>query len=198
MCDSLSALSPDHLRLCITTLGQFGRHADTNIALTAAESLFWGVSDVIQDELREADHEPAYSALWIYLLLEILRLCDDARPEVRLGVIQTLFRTLQLYGATLSLDTWDECIWKVTFPLLDILSPRVRRNVLTPRRLLAPLLLPPLFPLSLMGTYPFWTRRRRGTNQRWPRCNRLARSRTTSSCPRSYTCPHLVRHGRPS
>ena len=68
----------------------------------------------------------------MHLLLEILRLCADARPEVRMGAIQTLFRTLQLYGATLSLDTWDECVWKVTFPLLDTLSPHVRRNALTP------------------------------------------------------------------
>ena len=132
MCDALAALSPEHLRLCISTLGQFGRQADTNIALTAAESLFWGVSDAIQTKRREVDHEPAYSALWMHLLLEILRLCADARPEVRMGAIQTLFRTLQLYGATLSLDTWDECVWKVTFPLLDTLSPHVRRNALTP------------------------------------------------------------------
>ena len=41
MCNSLSALSPEHLRLCISMLGQFGQQADTNIALTAAESLFW-------------------------------------------------------------------------------------------------------------------------------------------------------------
>ena len=132
MCDALAVLSPEHLRLCISTLGQFGRQADTNIALTAAESLFWGVSDAIQAKRREADHEPAYSALWMHLLLEILRLCADARPEVRMGAIQTLFRTLQLYGATLSLETWDECVWKVTFPLLDKLSPHVRRNTLTP------------------------------------------------------------------
>jgi hypothetical protein len=66
---------------------------------------------------REVDHEPAYSALWMHLLLEILRLCADALPEVRMGAIQTLFRTLQLYGATLSLDT---------------LSPRRRRNALMP------------------------------------------------------------------
>jgi hypothetical protein len=132
MCDALAALSPEHLRLCISTLGQFGRQTDTNIALTAAESLFWGVSDAIQAKRREADHEPAYSALWMHLLLEILRLCADARPEVRMGAIQTLFRTLQLYGATLSLETWDECVWKVTFPLLDKLSPHVRRNALTP------------------------------------------------------------------
>jgi hypothetical protein len=132
MCDGLSAPSPENLRLYISTLGQFGRQADTNIALTAAESLFWGVSDAIQAKRREADHEPAYSVLWMHLLLEILRLCADARPEVRMGAIQTLFRTLQLYGATLSLDTWDECVRKVTFPLLDKLSPHVHANPLTP------------------------------------------------------------------
>jgi hypothetical protein len=27
---------------------------------------------------------------------------------------------------------WDECVWKVTFPLLDTLSPHVHWNVLTP------------------------------------------------------------------
>jgi hypothetical protein len=45
MCDA--ALSPEHLRLCISMLGRFGRQADTNIALTTAESLFWGISDAI-------------------------------------------------------------------------------------------------------------------------------------------------------
>jgi len=176
MCDALAALSPDNLRLCISTLGQFGRQADTNIALTAAESLFWGVSDAIQAKRREADHEPAYSALWMHLLLEILRLCDDARPEVRLGAIQTLFRTLQLYGATLSLDTWDECIWKVTFPLLDTLSPHVRRNELTPPS-------SPDTPASTAtvtavadGARLRLVHRHLGTNQRWSRCNRSVRS----------------------
>ncbi|KAI8977746.1 hypothetical protein BD414DRAFT_154340 [Trametes punicea] len=128
VCDSLSSLSPEHLRLCISTLGQFGRQADTNIALTAAESLLWGVSDSIQAKRREEDKEPEYSALWMFLLLEVLGLCTDARPEVRVGAIQTLFRTLQLYGATLSLDTWDECIWKVTFPLLDSITASIRQS----------------------------------------------------------------------
>ena len=40
MCDGLAALSPEHLRLRIGTLGQFGWQADTNVAPTAAESLF--------------------------------------------------------------------------------------------------------------------------------------------------------------
>jgi hypothetical protein len=126
VCDSVSSLSSEHLRLCISTLGQFGRQSDTNIALTAAESLLWSVSDAIQSKRKDADKEPEYSALWMFLLLEVLGLCTDARPEVRVGAIQTLFRTMQLYGATLSLDTWDECIWKITFPLLDSITTEIR------------------------------------------------------------------------
>ncbi|KAH7886558.1 hypothetical protein F5I97DRAFT_1868110 [Phlebopus sp. FC_14] len=128
VCDSVSSLSPEHLRLCISTLGQFGRQADTNIALTAAESLLWSVSDSIQAKRKDADEEPKYSALWMFLLLEVLGLCTDARPEVRVGAIQTLFRAMQLYGATLSLDTWNDCMWKITFPLLDAISVETRRT----------------------------------------------------------------------
>ena len=38
MHDFLAALSPEHLRLCISAFGPFGRQADTNISLTAAET----------------------------------------------------------------------------------------------------------------------------------------------------------------
>ncbi|KAJ4490805.1 hypothetical protein J3R30DRAFT_3752338 [Lentinula aciculospora] len=128
VCDSVSELSPEHLRLCITTLGHFGRQVNTNIALTAAASLLWSVSDAIQAKRKDAEKEPEYSALWMFLLLEVLGLCTDDRPEVRDGAIQTLFRTMQLYGATLSLQTWDECIWQVTFPLIDSLSSEIHRR----------------------------------------------------------------------
>ena len=127
VCDSVSSLSPKHLRLCISTLGQFGRQADTNIALTAAASLLWSVSDVIQSKRKNIDEEPKYSELWMFLLLEVLGLCTDTRAEVRDGAIQTLFRTMQLYGATLSSETWDQCIWKVTFPLLESLTQEIRQ-----------------------------------------------------------------------
>jgi hypothetical protein len=132
VCDSISSLSAEHLRLCISTLGQFGRQADTNIALTAAESLLWSVSDAIQYKRKDVDKEPEYSALWMFLLLEVLGLCADARPEVRVGAIQTLFRAMQLYGATLSLETWEDCIWKVTFPLLDSITNKIRHRASTP------------------------------------------------------------------
>ncbi|KAF8486568.1 hypothetical protein F5888DRAFT_1824999 [Russula emetica] len=100
ICAAPAALSPEHLRPCISMIGQFGQQADTNIALVAAESLLG-------------------------------RFRRDTDEVVCMGAIRTLFRTLQLYGATLSLNTWDECIWKVMFPLLDTLSPHRRWNALT-------------------------------------------------------------------
>ncbi|CAE6434947.1 unnamed protein product [Rhizoctonia solani] len=125
MCDNLDVLSPEHLRQCITTLGLFGRQPDTNIALTAAESLLWSVSDSVQAKRSDPDKEEAYSQLWMFLLLELLGLCSDSRPEVRNGSIQTLFRTLQFYGATLSAETWNECMWKIVFPLMSTLTTAV-------------------------------------------------------------------------
>ncbi|EJC99516.1 uncharacterized protein FOMMEDRAFT_142756 [Fomitiporia mediterranea MF3/22] len=127
VCDSLSALSPEHLRLCISTIGRFGRQADTNISLTAAGSLLWGVSDSIQTRRKDSEREEEYNALWMLLLLEMLGLCTDLRSEVRVGAIQTLFRALQLYGNSLSLKTWDDCLWKVTFPLLESLSDAIKQ-----------------------------------------------------------------------
>lgn len=122
VCESLLSLSADQLKLCISTLGLFGRQTDTNIALTAAESLLWGVSDSIQLRRKDPSLESQYSDLWMFLLSELLVLCTDARPEVRGGSIQTLFRTMQLYGTTLSLETWDQCMWQIAFPLLDALK----------------------------------------------------------------------------
>ncbi|CAE6416233.1 unnamed protein product [Rhizoctonia solani] len=127
MCDNLHVLSPDHLRICITTLGLFGRQPDTNIALTAAESLLWSVSDSVQAKRNDPEKEEAYSQLWMFLLLELLGLCSDSRPEVRNGSIQTLFRTLQFYGATLSTGTWNECIWKIVFPLMSTLTAAIEQ-----------------------------------------------------------------------
>ncbi|KAF8340513.1 uncharacterized protein EI90DRAFT_3279123 [Cantharellus anzutake] len=127
VCDSIDALSPDNLRLCINTIGQFGTQPDTNIALTAAESLMWGVSDSVQSKRKDSDKEPVYSSLWMFLLSELLQLCADLRTEVRNGAIQTLFRSLQLYGATLSPEMWTECLETIVFALFDSLSSSIRK-----------------------------------------------------------------------
>lgn len=152
VCDSVSTLSPEHLRMCISTLGQFGKQADTNIALTAAASLLWSVSDAIQAKRRNAEDEPEYSSLWMFLLAELLGLCTDERAEVRDGAIQTLFRTVQLYGSTLSLEIWEECIWKVVFPLLDELTTAIR-NISTsvPSSPLAINTLNPTSPIGMLS-----------------------------------------------
>ncbi|KAL1725821.1 guanine nucleotide exchange factor in Golgi transport N-terminal-domain-containing protein, partial [Schizophyllum commune] len=126
--DAVAGLAPDHLRLCIGTLGQFGRQADTNVALTAAASLMWSVSDAIQAKRKNAESEREYSALWMVLLRELLGLGSDSRPEVRDGAIQTLFRAMLLYGATLGSETWSQCIWDVIFPLLEQLTAEMRAN----------------------------------------------------------------------
>jgi len=63
MCDALAELSPKYLRLCISMLGQFRWQADTNTALMASESLFWGVSDMIQVKWHKAEYEAVNNAL---------------------------------------------------------------------------------------------------------------------------------------
>ncbi|KAH7877662.1 thaumatin family-domain-containing protein [Lentinula edodes] len=82
----------------------------TNIALTVAASLLWSVSDAIQAKRKDAEKEPEYSALWMFLLLEVLGLCSDDRPEVG---------DVPKHGMS---------IWKVTFPLVDSLSTEIRRR----------------------------------------------------------------------
>lgn len=123
ICDSyISHLSPPDLKLCIRTLGLFGKTPDTNIALTAAASLLWSVSDSIQTKRKTKEGEEAFHDIWMFLLLESLGLTTDNRSEVRDGAIQTIFRTMMLYGPTLGEEMWEECIWGVVFPLLDTLT----------------------------------------------------------------------------
>ncbi|KAJ1940897.1 Endocytosis and vacuole integrity protein [Kickxella alabastrina] len=55
--------------------------------------------------------------LWILLLQALAALGRDARHEVRLGAIQTLFRTLDAHAACLDAWLWDATIWAVVLPL---------------------------------------------------------------------------------
>jgi hypothetical protein len=58
----LAVHSHEHLRFYISILGQFGLQAVTNIGRLVAKIVFWGVTDAIQANRCEADHEPAYRA----------------------------------------------------------------------------------------------------------------------------------------
>lgn len=63
-----------------------------------------------------------YLGLWMKLLLRLLELCLDRRQEARDGAIQILCRSIELYGGSLDSQAWEDCLWKVVFPLLNNLD----------------------------------------------------------------------------
>ncbi|MBW0484031.1 hypothetical protein O181_023746 [Austropuccinia psidii MF-1] len=127
--DFLTALNLDELHQCIDVLTDFGRQTDDiNIALTSG-GLLWQVSDHIQAKNHKSEGEDeSYLRLWMYLLSRLLDLSRVPRPEVRDGAIQTLFRTVGLYGSTLSQASWRELLWEVVFPLLRLLSNAIEQT----------------------------------------------------------------------
>ena len=62
------------------------------------------------------------SALWMLVLLQFALICFDPRPEVRHGAIQTLFRTVNINGSSLSPSAWASIIWQVLFPILEAIA----------------------------------------------------------------------------
>ncbi|KAJ2723680.1 Endocytosis and vacuole integrity protein [Coemansia sp. Benny D115] len=56
--------------------------------------------------------------LWVLLLHALATLGRDARHEVRLGAIQTLFRTLDSHARSFDAWTWDALLWVAVLPLL--------------------------------------------------------------------------------
>ncbi|TIB11589.1 hypothetical protein E3P89_01918 [Wallemia ichthyophaga] len=70
-------------------------------------------------EKKKHDNSDAYLKLWIDLLRQLKDLGLDDKQEVRLGTISTLFQSLDFYGHSLSLQSWEEIIWTVIIPLLD-------------------------------------------------------------------------------
>ncbi|SGY81478.1 BQ5605_C009g05501 [Microbotryum silenes-dioicae] len=126
--DFLGALTTDELRDCIGTLADFGKQKDdVNVALTAG-GLLWGVSDHLQAKRKEGSMEVAHGELWAFLLQQLLALCQDPRQEARDGAITTVFRSISLYGATLSKATWDATLWDVVFPLVENVSASIQMH----------------------------------------------------------------------
>ncbi|OAV93395.1 hypothetical protein PTTG_11843 [Puccinia triticina 1-1 BBBD Race 1] len=131
--DFLTALKLEELRQCISVLADFARQTeDINIALTSG-GLLWQVSDHVQgkNKASKAGGED-YVRLWMYLLSKLLELVHASRQEVRDGAIQTLFRTIGLYGSSLSSTIWHELLWEVIYPLLDLLSDQIKKTPTQP------------------------------------------------------------------
>ncbi|GAA6060857.1 hypothetical protein JCM10212_006237 [Sporobolomyces blumeae] len=117
--DFLGGLELDDLRDCIGTLAEFGKQAeDVNVALTAG-GLLWSVSDHVQAKRKDGQDERGHGDLWMFLLHRLLGLCRDPRQEVRDAAITNIFRSISMYGTTLSKETWDACCWEIVFPLVE-------------------------------------------------------------------------------
>ncbi|KAJ2452785.1 Endocytosis and vacuole integrity protein [Coemansia sp. RSA 2336] len=79
------------------------------------------------EDLGELSARRTRQVLWILLLHSLAQLGRDQRHEVRLGAIQTLFRTLDMHGSAFDTWLWDAVVWAVVLPLA--------RYVLTQRAL---------------------------------------------------------------
>ncbi|KAJ1862714.1 Endocytosis and vacuole integrity protein [Coemansia sp. RSA 989] len=69
------------------------------------------------EELGELSARRTQQVLWILLLHSLAQLGCDRRHEVRLGAIQTLFRTLDMHGNAFDAWLWDAVVWAVVLPL---------------------------------------------------------------------------------
>lgn len=125
--DFLSALSVHELEECVNALSEYGSQGeDVNIAMTAS-GLLWQISDHIQIRGRQQEGSDRMSAefarLWMILLDRLQHLSKDNRQEVRDGAMQILFRGLEVYGESLSIEEWNSCLWDVLLPLFDCHQP---------------------------------------------------------------------------
>ncbi|KAJ1986693.1 Endocytosis and vacuole integrity protein [Coemansia umbellata] len=69
------------------------------------------------EELADLQSHRTQQILWVLLLHSLSVLGRDLRHEVRLGAIQTLFRTLDMHGDSFDRWEWDSIIWAVVIPL---------------------------------------------------------------------------------
>ncbi|KAJ2850801.1 Endocytosis and vacuole integrity protein [Coemansia brasiliensis] len=69
------------------------------------------------EELGELSARRTQQVLWVLLLHSLAQLGCDRRHEVRLGAIQTLFRTLDMHGNAFDKWLWDAVVWAVVLPL---------------------------------------------------------------------------------
>lgn len=82
-----------------------------------------GVAEIVKEwwtmELGDMNDSFTRSILWMVLLESLAQLGHDSRHEVRLGAIQTLFRTLDMHGNLFKRWDWDGIMWAIVLPLTE-------------------------------------------------------------------------------
>ncbi|XRM39625.1 Endocytosis and vacuole integrity protein, variant 2 [Aspergillus tubingensis] len=148
-CKSLQLIASDFISLLpvpcrLSLVDSFSKFAlqqqDFNISLTTTSS-FWNVSDFLQGQIEQfcievhidssvtedtlaglakgEDPSVSRNALWLLLLLRIVDLTTDSRPEIRNCAVQTLLRIFDAYGQQLSPKAWRLCLNRVLFRMVE-------------------------------------------------------------------------------
>ncbi|KAJ1727590.1 Endocytosis and vacuole integrity protein [Coemansia biformis] len=95
----------------------FGLVSD-ELAAGVGELAFRRITDEWwQEDLAGLEQPRTRQVLWILLVRSLASLGRDRRHEVRLGAIQTLFRTLEMHGESFDVWMWDGTVWSVVLPL---------------------------------------------------------------------------------
>lgn len=139
--DFLPCLPNSCILALIDALFEFcNQQDDLNIALTSI-TLFWQLSSFLHNrsETKSSDGEgapeenevvlrrqavgtqsyQANMALWMILLHRLTVLGVDRRPDIRNGVIQSIFRVFDGYGDQLSQAEWQSCLQSVVLTLIE-------------------------------------------------------------------------------
>ncbi|KAJ5522043.1 hypothetical protein N7527_006158 [Penicillium freii] len=138
--DFLSLLPAPCLLSLVNAFSSFTSQVqDFNISLTTT-SFFWNVSDFLQGQIEQIslghvdasvseeelaklahDEDPSVSrnSLWLLLLLRIVDITTDSRPEIRNSAVHTLLRIFDAYGQQLSPKAWRLCLNMVLFKMAE-------------------------------------------------------------------------------
>ncbi|OQD87582.1 hypothetical protein PENANT_c005G09468 [Penicillium antarcticum] len=144
--DFLSLLPAPCLYSLVNAFSSFASQTqDFNISLTTT-SFFWNVSDFLQGQIAEfsighvdasvneeqlaklaRDQDPAVSrnSLWLLLLLRIVDITTDSRPEIRNSAVHTLLRIFDAYGQQLLPKAWRLCLNMVLFKMVESIQATV-------------------------------------------------------------------------
>ncbi|OJJ49386.1 hypothetical protein ASPZODRAFT_1468357 [Penicilliopsis zonata CBS 506.65] len=138
--DFLALLPPSCLLSLVDSFSSFAsQQQDFNISLTTT-SFFWNVSDFLQGQIerfsiednvdtlvsektladlsRDSDASVSRNSLWLLMLLRIVDITTDERPEIRNSAVRTLLRIFDAYGQQLSPKAWRLCLNRVLFRMV--------------------------------------------------------------------------------
>ena len=116
--DYMSTFDEQITQLCFDSLCRFaGQQYDLNIALSSI-GLMWNIMDAFQTGLVDVT-VAARDRLWRASLDGMLKLTRSPQSQIRVSAIQTMFRSLESHGTSLSQDSWDSVLEAVLLPLLS-------------------------------------------------------------------------------